>query len=174
MSDVRAAAIGGIIAMAGLLLGTWVEKWLDKDNFDHSFQVQSRNDLVLKRYQIISDFSNQINSSDYVKILHTWNDVVAKVGPIATKICESSTDNEVDAFDCLHKKIMLDSLNYRSAISERNAKFIATTQMAGLLFGPEVSGSLQKIDRTRWWETKEDMMVEVLSSMRKELFYFEE
>lgn len=173
MSDVRAAAIGGAIAVVGLLVGTWVEKWLDKDNFDHSFTVQAKNDLVLKRYQLISDFSNQVNASDYVNILDQWNQSISQVGPIATRLCEQSSGDEVAAFNCLHDKIMATSLQYRRDISERNSKFVATMQMSGLLFGPKVQEAVGRVDQAAWWKTKPDDMRAILSTMRDEIYYFE-
>lgn len=173
MSDVRAAVVGALIGSATVVSGTLLEKFLDKGNFDHEFLSESRNSMVDKRFELIRDFSNQINSVDFVIILDAWNQKIASVGPVAEEFCQNSSSNEVDSFACLHDKIILTSLKYRQDMTDRNSRFVSTIQMSNLLFGPKVSVEIKDIKSERWWSTDQKEYIDLLKAMREELYYFE-
>jgi len=172
LSDVRSALIGAVVGAGAVLGASFIEKWLERGNFDHQFSAQSRGALVDKRFDLIKGYSAQINAVDYMSILDSWNQQIAGIGDSVARRCAEENDTDYAVLACIQERIIDRNLKYKSELSDRHASFVSTVQMSKLLFGPKVQEKLSSLQKGRWWTTDEAVHIAVLEAMREELYHF--
>lgn len=173
MSDVRAATIGAAVGAVAALGASFVDRWLERGNFDHEFSTMAHNALVEKRFDLIKGYSAQINAVDYMSILDSWNQQIAGVGDGVARRCAEEFSADYEVLSCIQERIIDRNLKYKSELSDRHANFVSTVQMSKLLFGPKVQEKLSSLQRGRWWTTDEKVHIAVLEAMRQELYHFD-
>ena len=173
MSDIRTTLIAAAVGAGAALGASFLDKWLERGNFDHQFSAQSRGALVDKRFDLIKGYSAQINAVDYMSILDSWNQQIAGIGESVARRCAEEHDTDYAVLACIQDRIIDRNLKYKSELSARHADFVSTVQMSKLLFGPKVREKLSSLQKGRWWTTDETVHIAVLEAMREELYHFD-
>ena len=143
---------------------------MDQNFVDNQSTIAEHKTRLQQRLEIIKNYSKLINQSDYLKILHQINGVIASIGPKVQEECEAY-EKDSQKFDCF-SKFVIPNLEHRRYFAEMNSNFVSNIHLAKLYFGEETKSQIKALEEggAYWWESEGEIHGNILTMMHKELY----